>query len=89
MATKQTACEIFASEHSGGKVRRAACQAQSTPNFTYCLSVQKSLCLILYIAQSVEICRQLQVFFFLIEEFKQPGFRVFILFAPKPRMCSS
>lgn len=59
---KTHCCEIFASEHSGGRVRRSACQAESTPNFTYCLSAQKSLCLFLFVVRSTEIRRQLHVF---------------------------
>jgi len=62
---KTDCCEIFASKHSGGRVRRFAHQAESTHNFTYCLSVQKSLCLVLSVVKSTEIRRQWhRVFFF-------------------------
>jgi hypothetical protein len=62
MATKQTAAKFLSVSTQGGRVRRSACQAESTPNFTYSLFVQKSLCLILFVVQSTEIRRQMHGF---------------------------
>jgi hypothetical protein len=59
---KTDCCEIFASEHSGERMRRSACQAEPTPNSAYCFSVQKSLCTVLFVVQSTEIHRQLRGF---------------------------
>jgi hypothetical protein len=62
VATKQTAVR-FPSEHSGGIMRRSACQAEPTPNSAYCFSAQKSLCVPLFVVQNREIHSQLHGFF--------------------------